>query len=149
MKTIAENLQILKDSTDAIKQAIIDKGGDVSGDISTWANSINNMNVQEEITFVVTQYTLNASVITLTGNLLSVPSNVDLDTRYYLSLIGRSTGGFLISEGTFLSNNKLTDITINIDMQEPVLDYELFDSIGLLLIKLQGMQMYNVKLIKA
>lgn len=40
MATIAENLQIIKDSTDAIKQAIIDKGGDVSGDISTWAEAI-------------------------------------------------------------------------------------------------------------
>lgn len=43
MATIAENLQILKDSTDAIKQAIIDKGGNVSGDISTWADSISSM----------------------------------------------------------------------------------------------------------
>lgn len=41
MATIAENLQIIKDSTDAIKQAIIDKGGDVSGDITTWASAIN------------------------------------------------------------------------------------------------------------
>lgn len=43
MATIAENLQILKDSTDAIKQAIIDKGGDVSGNISTWAGIINSI----------------------------------------------------------------------------------------------------------
>lgn len=43
MATIAENLQILKDSTDAIKQAIIDKGGNVNGGISTWADSIVNI----------------------------------------------------------------------------------------------------------
>ena len=31
MSTISENLQIIADSTAAIKQAIIDKGGDVTG----------------------------------------------------------------------------------------------------------------------
>lgn len=43
MATISENLQILKDSTDAIKQAIIDKGGEISGDISTWADAISGI----------------------------------------------------------------------------------------------------------
>ena len=43
MATIAENLQIIKDSTDAIKQAIIDKGGSVDGDISTWASAIDGI----------------------------------------------------------------------------------------------------------
>jgi hypothetical protein len=43
MATISENLQILKDSTDAIKQAIIDKGGAIDGDISTWANVISGL----------------------------------------------------------------------------------------------------------
>lgn len=44
MATIAENLQTIKNSTDAIKQAIIDKGGTVSGDITTWADSISDIN---------------------------------------------------------------------------------------------------------
>lgn len=43
MATISENLQILKDSTDAIKQAIIDKGGEISGDITTWADAISGI----------------------------------------------------------------------------------------------------------
>ena len=43
MATISENLQILKDSTDAIKQAIIDKGGTISGDITTWADAISGI----------------------------------------------------------------------------------------------------------
>ncbi len=43
MKTIAENLQIIKDSTEAIKQAIIDKGGTIEGDITTYANAIRNL----------------------------------------------------------------------------------------------------------
>jgi hypothetical protein len=43
MATISENLQILKNSTDAIKQAIIDKGGTINGDITTWANAISEI----------------------------------------------------------------------------------------------------------
>lgn len=43
MATISENLQILKDSTDAIKQAIIDKGGTIEGDITTWADAISGI----------------------------------------------------------------------------------------------------------
>lgn len=43
MATIAENLQTIKDSTDAIKQAIIDKGGTIEGDITTWASAINGI----------------------------------------------------------------------------------------------------------
>ena len=50
MATIAENLQTIKDSTDAIKQVIVDNGGDVSGGITTYADSINNI-VNQEITF--------------------------------------------------------------------------------------------------
>ena len=40
MATISENLQTIKSSIDAIKQAIIDKGGTISGDITTWASAI-------------------------------------------------------------------------------------------------------------
>lgn len=43
MTTIAENLQTIKNSTDAIKQAIIDKGGTISGDITTWADAISGI----------------------------------------------------------------------------------------------------------
>jgi hypothetical protein len=40
MRPISENLQIIKNSELAMKQAIIDKGGTINGDITTWANSI-------------------------------------------------------------------------------------------------------------
>lgn len=40
MATISENLQTIKTSTGNIKQAIIDKGGEISGDITTWADAI-------------------------------------------------------------------------------------------------------------
>ena len=40
MATISENLQTIKTSTDNIKQAIIDKGGKITGNITTWADAI-------------------------------------------------------------------------------------------------------------
>ena len=43
MSTISENLQIIADSTAAIKQAIIDKGGAIEGDITTWADAISGI----------------------------------------------------------------------------------------------------------
>lgn len=43
MATISENLQTIKSSTDAIKQAIIDKGGTIEGDITTWADVISGL----------------------------------------------------------------------------------------------------------
>lgn len=43
MATLSENLKIIKDSTADIKQAIINKGGTINGNITTWANSINNI----------------------------------------------------------------------------------------------------------
>lgn len=43
MTAISENLQTIKSSTDAIKQAIIDKGGTISGDITTWADAISGI----------------------------------------------------------------------------------------------------------
>lgn len=56
MSTISENLQTIKNSTDAIKQAIIDKGGTIEGDITTWADAISGLSgggssSDEEITF--------------------------------------------------------------------------------------------------
>lgn len=44
MKTIAENLQIIKDSVEDIKQAIIDKGEVITGNITTYANAIRGIN---------------------------------------------------------------------------------------------------------
>ena len=42
MATITENLKTIKDSTTAIKQAILDKGGEV-GDLTTYAEAITNL----------------------------------------------------------------------------------------------------------
>ena len=38
-----EKFQVIKNSSLAMKQAIIDKGGTINGDITTWANSITNI----------------------------------------------------------------------------------------------------------
>lgn len=40
MRTIAENLQIIRESTADIKSAITEKGGTISGDLSTYADAI-------------------------------------------------------------------------------------------------------------
>jgi hypothetical protein len=63
MATIAENLQIIKDSTDAIKQAIIDKGGSIDGDISTWAEVINNLSSDKAGSVVKITNKLNGAVL--------------------------------------------------------------------------------------
>lgn len=60
MSTIAENLQTIKDSTDAIKQAIIDKGGTISGDITTWASVIDSLPNEESST----EYDIDLGVTT-------------------------------------------------------------------------------------
>jgi hypothetical protein len=43
MSTIQENLQTIADSTAAIKRAIIDKGGEITGDITTYASAIDSL----------------------------------------------------------------------------------------------------------
>lgn len=61
MATISENLQIIKTSVEDIKQAIIDKGGTIEGDISTWADAISAIeSAAESIP--------NTLVISQTGN---------------------------------------------------------------------------------
>lgn len=70
MNTIAEKLQVIADSTSAIKQAIIDKGGEVLGGISTYANSIDKLNIQDtEFIFNVTISHGNQGNLNLTGNI--------------------------------------------------------------------------------
>lgn len=95
MATISENLQIIKNSTDAIKQAIIDKGGDVSGDISTWASAISGLSggggslSDEEITFTGTcSYT--STTVTIDGYLNKVP---DTSIINRLLALGTFSGG--------------------------------------------------------
>lgn len=89
MATISENLQTIKSSTDAIKQAIIDKGGTISGDITTWASAISEIETgggsssDEEYVFTGT-ISYNMTKVTITGRL-----NKNPDTgRNFLLVLG-------------------------------------------------------------
>ena len=100
MATISENLQTIKDSTDAIKQAIIDKGGTISGDITTWANAISGLSGggsdEEEITFTGT-LTWDMMNCTITGDLSSAPEGMMTGSlvmvfRNYTSVVTKTVG---------------------------------------------------------
>lgn len=121
MATISENLQIIKDSTDAIKQAIIDKGGTVSGDITTWANAISNIegggSSESEYIFTGT-LTYNMTEVVVTGRLNKVP-----DTgRNYLLALGWYTCG--LCYGSFFITNT-GPYTLTVDFNEPIMGNEI------------------------
>jgi hypothetical protein len=118
MATISENLQILKDSTDAIKQAIIDKGGDVSGDITTWANVISGLSgggsgeSAEEIVFRGGKYT-QATSVSYTG-VLYAPNDI---IRGYLVMMDY----YMILRTSFCYiDGSSTDINLSINYDEPL-----------------------------
>ena len=80
MATISENLQIIADSTSAIKQAIMDKGGEITGDITTWAEAI--MNIQS-----APQQTENKITFTSSGCTAAYPVASNLT----ITVLGRKT----------------------------------------------------------
>ena len=81
MATISENLQTIKNSTDAIKQAIIDKGGEISGDITTWADAISEIETGggsgDEPVF---QCNLTYKVVT--GGKFNITGTIDFGDNY-------------------------------------------------------------------
>ena len=86
MATISENLQTIKDSTDAIKQAIIDKGGTIEGDITTWASAINAIQAggSSDAEYIFTgSISYNVTNIIVTGSLNKIPVGV---RSYLLSI---------------------------------------------------------------
>ena len=101
MATISENLQIIADSTTAIKQAIIDKGGTITGDITTWASAINGISgggsgggSSEEEVILRGKISNGAMSVTITGTLY-VPSNIRsgflVAMDYYMQILTAST----------------------------------------------------------
>lgn len=118
MATISENLQILKNSTDAIKQAIIDKGGEISGDITTWANVISGLSGggsnKEEITFTGTM-TWNMMNCTVSGNLSSRPGDMIAGS---LVMVFRNSSDVVMNDTTISINIK--NISITCSYNEPV-----------------------------
>lgn len=120
MATISENLQTIVDSTSAIKQAIINKGGIIEGDISTWASAINALQTDgstsdEEITFVGT-LTWDFMDCTITGNLSSKPK----DATFASLVIAFRNGVNAVMESASIDNTSNISITCNYG--EPVMD---------------------------
>lgn len=68
MASIAENLQIISDSTNAIKQAILDRGGNVEDGLVNYANSIMNIPIN--------YYSTNKSLITFTDDSITLSPNI-------------------------------------------------------------------------
>lgn len=119
MATISENLQTIKNSTDAIKQAIIDKGGTITGDITTWASAINGIETggggsssDEEYIFTGT-LSYSGSKVTINGYLNKFP---DTGINYVLAL-GWFTGG-LCYDSHFIGSTDSYTLTVN--FKEPV-----------------------------
>lgn len=117
MATISENLQIIKNSMDAIKQAIVDKGGTIEGDITTWASAINGISSggsssDEEITFTGT-ISYNMSAVTIDGSLNKIP---DTGMNWLLAL-GPSTNGICYASHYIDSTDSYT---LTVDFEEPI-----------------------------
>lgn len=110
MRTIAENLQIIKDSTEAIKQAIIDKGGTISGDITTYAEAIEALVLGEslptEVVLSAGPNENNAKVYTYLKSFTNVESFTDLSSTSDTILVNVN-GVFndLYSDGRYISRN--------------------------------------------
>lgn len=120
MATISENLQTIKDSTDAIKQAIIDKGGTISGDITTWADAISEIETgggsssDEEYVFTGT-ISYNMTEVTITGSLNKNPDGGAM--KNYLLALGLYTGGFCYASYSIRNTGPYT---LTVDFEEPV-----------------------------
>jgi hypothetical protein len=124
MATISENLQILKDSTDAIKQAIIDKGGEISGDITTWASAISGLSggsdSNENITFAGTA-TMGMMQMSISG---SFNKTFDIAKR----IVILSWDETLVIKWSTLSA-ETSDFSILVDFDAPVVGAQPFSMV--------------------
>lgn len=127
MATISENLQTIKNSTDAIKQAIIDKGGTISGDITTWADAISGISgggsdsgeTQPTSNLILEGIKeVNGTIITYGGKLYNIPNF----TAGYICINYASTGvvRFNYVNVTPDGADTLYDISISLDANEPL-----------------------------
>lgn len=118
MKTIQENLQTIADSTAAIKQAIIDKGGEITGDITTWASAISGLsgggNSEEEIIFRGT-LTPDMTKLLISGTLDSKPQH---GGALFFCAFGFTMGGIICKSQSIVMTNT---INITLDMGEPIM----------------------------
>lgn len=63
MQTIAEKLQKIKNATAKIKDSIVEKGGTIDGDISTWYSAIDNLETGESDGDDVIFYDYDGSIL--------------------------------------------------------------------------------------
>ena len=115
MSTIQENLQTIADSTAAIKQAIIDKGGTV-GDITTWADAISGISggggeSENNITLSGTISRTNRRA-QISGTLYPLPDNC---IRGYLVAISHN-GSVIVTASTYVNPSDPTiSFSLNFD----------------------------------
>lgn len=108
MATISENLQTIKGSTDAIKQAIIDKGGTIEGDITTWADAISGLSGGESNNLKILNFTDSSSRVYIDGMTWGewVDSIYNTRDRYYGAFYKSSnTGSIYCSLGQVYRDN--------------------------------------------
>ena len=112
MATISENLQTIKTSTDNIKQAIIDKGGEITGNITTWADAINA--IENGGAYPEVNHGTNDTTFTLTPNTFHVWDEITSLTLNF----GNETSGvaneFLFQ---FTSGSTATSLTLPDDIK--------------------------------
>ena len=127
MATIAENLQTIADSTNAIKQAIIDKGGNITGDITTWASAINGISGGsggEEGGGTDSDSEINNVYISLTSTYIAAPGAeeytifcslekpLDVPMEYYLV----SYDGAQINRSYNTLNSGITEFEVHVTL---------------------------------
>lgn len=121
MATISENLQTIKNSTDAIKQAIIDKGGTIEGDITTWANAISGISGGGTIGDFENTFRGSAEI-----NMIYYDIYGDLDKPFEengkVFAIGKYNGMYIIGHSNTLYANIDTSIDLSISPDEPFID---------------------------
>ena len=140
MSTIQENLQTIADSTAAIKQAIIDKGGNIEGDITTWASAISGIETgggsgnsgitEEEIVFRGTKSS-QATSVNIVGTLYA-PENIN---RGYLVIMDY----YMMLRTSYQHiNSSITSINMSINYDEPLALNVSIDPILILMYSLPG-----------
>ena len=112
MATISENLQTIKTSTDAIKQAIIDKGGEITGNITTWADTISA--IESGGAYPEVNHGTNDTTFTLTPNTFHVWDEVTSLTLNFGNETSGMANEYLFQ---FTSGSTATSLTLPDDIK--------------------------------
>ena len=145
MKTIAENLQILKDSTDAIEQAIIDNGGTVTGGLSSYADAINDLfstdlSLQDIYGNPIAQTTANCYVVKSEGKYKfplvfgNAIKNGQVNAASYTKVEGKYSHDFVDYKGAVITSPYIEEVSGIVDsVQLSIADTDgVFTDMGIL-----------------